>query len=130
LHTGAARCGICRLPAAAAHKAAASSPSLALGALDGRLAIASLRRDCPTTHTFRPVPAGRHMTCATAPFDWCVAAWSWRLSRPVAKIGAACWGWRKRDPCLHHPPSRRCSAILAFDLPPLSGGWLQDHGVR
>jgi hypothetical protein len=39
-------------------------------------------------------------------------------------------GVAKTRPLSSLSPSRRCSAILAFDLPPLSGGWLQDHGVR
>jgi Uncharacterized conserved protein (DUF2285) len=43
---------------------------------------------------------------------------------------AACRGGENAPPYLHHPPSLRCSAILAFNLPPLSGGCLQDHGVR
>ena len=38
--------------------------------------IASLRRDCSATHAPRPVPAGRRMTCATAPFALCALAWS------------------------------------------------------
>jgi hypothetical protein len=33
--------------------------------------IASLRRDRSATHAFRPIPAGSHMTCATAPFASC-----------------------------------------------------------
>jgi hypothetical protein len=38
--------------------------------------------------------------------------------------------WRKSVLDLHHPPSRRSFAIVAFDPPPVSGGWFGNHGVQ
>src|SRR5262249_57167167 len=63
--------------------------------------------------------AGRHGTDARP------------LSRPVARVKAARWGVAKTPPPVFTLPLRGSAPpIMIFDLPPLSGGQLRDHGVR
>src|SRR5258708_1875201 len=104
---------------------------LTVRALDGRLAGESYRviaaglfgdARVPKTHdlrdrTIRLVPAGIEL----------MQGGHLDLLRIETRTPGVA---RTPPPGLPHPPPRRCSAIVASDLPPLSGGRLQDHGVR